>query len=68
MCAKRQRRCPALLAIREEALMEWTAAETYEDVCSCWGRLGGRTTLHRYGREHFRALAKLCRRGTLCKA
>jgi hypothetical protein len=57
MCAKRQRRCPALLAIREEALMQWTRAETYSDVCRAWGRLGGRVTLHRYGREHFSELA-----------
>ena len=28
MCAKRQRRCPALLAIREEALQEGARAET----------------------------------------
>jgi hypothetical protein len=57
MCAKRQRRCPALLAIREEALQEWARAETFEEVRSTWARLGGRTTLHRYGREHFRELA-----------
>jgi hypothetical protein len=61
MCAKRQRRCAALLAIREEALAEWTRAETFEEVCSCWGRLGGRTTLHRYGREHSSELAKASR-------
>jgi hypothetical protein len=51
MCAKRQRRCSALLAIREEVLMEWSRAETFEQVRSCWARLGGRTTLHRYGRS-----------------
>jgi hypothetical protein len=50
MCAKRQRRCAALLALREEALQEWIVAETYSDVCRAWGRLGGRVTLHRYGR------------------
>jgi hypothetical protein len=61
MCAKRQRRCPVLLAIREEALQEWTRAETLDQVRSCWGRLGGRTTLHRYGREHFAMLAKASR-------
>jgi hypothetical protein len=61
MCAKRQRRCPALLAIREEALQEWIVAETFEEVRSCWSRLGGRTTLHRYGREHFAMLAKASR-------
>jgi len=58
MCAKRQRRCPALLAIREEALMEWARAETFKEVRSCWSRLGGRTTLHRYGRSHFSELAR----------
>jgi hypothetical protein len=58
VCQKRQRRCPALLAIREEALMEWTQAESLEDVRRAWGRLGGRVTLHRYGREHFSELAR----------
>jgi hypothetical protein len=61
VCQKRQRRCPALLEIREEALREWTRAETFEEVRSCWGRLGGRVTLHRYGRGHFAALAKASR-------
>jgi hypothetical protein len=56
VCQKRQRRCPALLGIREEALEEWTTAETYSAVCRAWGRLGGRTTLHRYGRQHFTEL------------
>jgi hypothetical protein len=57
MCAKRQRRCPALLAIREEAFEEWTRAETFEEVRSCWSQLGGRTTLHRRGSVWFRTLA-----------
>jgi hypothetical protein len=61
MCAKRQRRCPVLLAIREQALEEWARAETYSDVCRAWGRLGGRVTLHRYGRRHFSELAKASR-------
>jgi hypothetical protein len=61
MCQKRQRRCPALLQIREQAVMEWAKAETFEEVRSCWARLGGRTTLHRYGREHFSELAKASR-------
>jgi hypothetical protein len=61
VCAKRQRRCAALLAIREEALQEWIKAETYSDVCRAWGGLGGRVTLHRYGREHFSELAKASR-------
>ena len=65
MCQKkRQRRCPALLAIREEAFEEWTRAETFDQVRSCWARLGGRTTLHRYGREHFSELARPSRRRT----
>jgi hypothetical protein len=62
MCAKRQRRCDELLAIREAALQEWIRAETFEQVCACWGRLGGRVTLHRYGRGHFSELAKASRR------
>jgi hypothetical protein len=61
MCAKYQRCCSALLAICEEALEEWARAETVEAVCRAWGRLGGRTTLHRYGREHFAVLAKASR-------
>jgi hypothetical protein len=61
MCAKRQRRCPALLAIREQALMEWCDAESLHDVRVAWGRLGGRTTLHRYGPRHFSELAKASR-------
>jgi hypothetical protein len=59
MCAKRQRRCPALLEIREQAFREWTRAETFEEVRVAWCRLGGRVTLHRYGREHFRRLARV---------
>jgi hypothetical protein len=59
MCERKyQRRCPALLQLREEAVAEWTGAETYSDVCRVWGRLGGRVTLHRYGREHYRTLAR----------
>jgi hypothetical protein len=58
MCQKYKRRCPALLALREEAIEEWTRAETRYQVLSCWGRLGGRVTLHRYGRQHFAALAR----------
>jgi hypothetical protein len=58
VCQKRQRRCPELLRLRDAALMEWCAAETYSDVCRAWGRLGGLTTAHRYGRAHFAALAR----------
>ena len=36
-------------------------ASTLHDVRVAWGRLGGRVTLHRYGREHFAALAKASR-------
>jgi hypothetical protein len=61
MCQKRQRRCDELLAIREAAVREWCLAETFEEVCRVWARLGGRTTLHRYGREHFSELAKASR-------
>jgi hypothetical protein len=61
VCRKHARRCPVLLAIREEAFAEWSRAETFEEVRSCWARLGGRTTLHRYGREHFSELAKASR-------
>jgi hypothetical protein len=58
MCQKRQHRCPALLEIRDEALEEWTGAETLHDIRVCWGRLGGRVTLHRYGRGHFAELRR----------
>jgi hypothetical protein len=58
MCKKHARRCAVLLAIRAEAFDEWTRAETFEEVCRVWARLGGRTTLHRYGREHFSELAR----------
>jgi hypothetical protein len=57
MCAKRQRRCAVLLQIREEALQEWIVAETFEEVCRVWARLGGRTTLHRRGSAWFQELA-----------
>jgi hypothetical protein len=61
VCQKRHRRCAVLLQLREEALEEWIRAETYSDVCRAWGRLGGRTTLHRFGRRHFSELAKASR-------
>lgn len=61
MCQKRQRRCAVALQLREEALEEWTRAETLGDVRRSWARLGGRTTLHRYGRGHFAMLAKASR-------
>ena len=57
--AKRERRCPEALALRETACREWCRAETHEQVRSCWGRLGGLVTLHRYGTEHFVVLALL---------
>jgi hypothetical protein len=58
MCQKRQRRCPEALKLREEALEEWTRAETLHEVLACWGRLGGRVTLHRYGPRHFSELRR----------
>jgi hypothetical protein len=62
MCSKkRERRCAALLAIREEALQEWILAETLHDVRVAWGRLGGRTLLHRRGPGYFAELAKASR-------
>ena len=61
MCQKRQRRCAVLLAIREQALEEWTRAESLHDVRVAWGRLGGRTLLHRRGRGYFSELAKASR-------
>jgi hypothetical protein len=64
LCAKRQRRCPALLAIREEALAEWCRAETLHEVRVAWGRLGGKTLLHRRGPAYFSQLARRRRRPT----
>jgi hypothetical protein len=61
VCQKRQRRCAVALQLREEALQEWIRAETLHDVRVAWGRLGGRVVLHRYGRQHFAALAKASR-------
>ena len=58
ICQKHERRCPVLLQMRDEALAEWCGAETYSDVCRAWGRLGGRVTLHRYGRRHFAEIAR----------
>lgn len=58
MCAKGRRRCPEVLALREEALQEWCEAETFEEVRVSWARLGGLVTKHRYGREHFVLLAR----------
>lgn len=63
MCQKRQRRCAVALQLREEALQEWIVAETLHDVRVAWGRLGGRVTVHRYGRAHFSELARRPRRG-----
>jgi hypothetical protein len=68
MCRKHARRCAVLLAIREEALQEWVLAETYSDVCRAWGRLGGLTTAHRYGRGHYSQLARRRRRESASEA
>ena len=65
MCRKHARRCAVLLQIREEAFEEWTRAETFDQVRSCWARLGGRTTLHRYGPQHFSELARRRRRAAV---
>ena len=34
------------------------AAREYGEICAYWGRLGGRETLRRYGREHFSRIAR----------
>ena len=34
------------------------AAADYSEICAFWGRLGGRETLRRHGREHFRRLGR----------
>jgi hypothetical protein len=61
MCQKYERRCAVALQLREEALEEWIVAETLHAVRVAWGRLGGKVTLHRYGRRHFSQLAKAAR-------
>ena len=58
VCAKRQRRCPEALALREAAVAEWCRAETYAQVRATWGRLGGLVTLHRYGSAHYHELGR----------
>lgn len=58
MCRKGQRRCDQLLRHRDAAYAEWSRAEDLRAVRAAWGRLGGLTTLHRYGREHFRQLRR----------
>ena len=58
MCQKHERRCDVALQLREEALREWCTAESLHNVRVAWGRLGGRVVLHRYGRQHFAALAR----------
>jgi hypothetical protein len=58
MCQKRRRRCTVLLELRAQALREWCGADTLHEVRVAWGRLGGRTTLHRYGRRHFSELGR----------
>jgi hypothetical protein len=65
MCQKYERRCAVLLQLREQALLEWSKAQTFEDVCRAWGRLGGNVTKHRYGAQHFSQLARRRRRATL---
>ena len=58
MCKKHQPRCSALLELREQATREWERAQTYHEVVVCWGRLGGKVTLHRYGRGHFAEIGR----------
>jgi hypothetical protein len=41
-----------------DKLAAWIQAQTLHDVRVAWGRLGGRTTLHRYGGAHFAELAR----------
>ncbi len=35
------------------------AAADYSEICAFWGHLGGRETLHRYGRQHFAELGRM---------
>ena len=58
MCQKFRTHCDELRRMADEALAEWAEADSYEDVCRAWAALGGRTTAHRYGREHFVLLAR----------
>lgn len=59
MCRKHERHCGAYRALQEAAYEEWEVAEELEDVRRSWGRFGGLVTVHRYGREHFRLLARV---------
>jgi FMN phosphatase YigB (HAD superfamily) len=58
MCAKGERRCEEREELQLQAGAEWAVAEELEQVRAAWARLGGLTTLHRYGREHFSLLAR----------
>ncbi len=58
MRQKRQRHCDEWRSFRDSAVAEWCRAETFEQVCTAWGRFGGRVTLHRYGRDHYRELGR----------
>lgn len=58
MCQKREHRCEEYRRMQEEAVQEWCSAMELTDVLATWGRLGGRVTLHRYGREHFVAAGR----------
>lgn len=58
MCQKHERRCTIVRNLRDEALQEWSKAETLTEVRRAWSRLGGLTTLHRYGPGHFALLAR----------
>jgi hypothetical protein len=62
VCQERERRCSALLAMREEAFEEWAVAETLHEVRVAWGRLGDRVTLHRDGRGYYAQIDRLRRR------
>jgi hypothetical protein len=53
MCRKHQRHCRELEAVAGQTLREWAEADSLEAVRACWGRKGGKTTLHRYGQRFF---------------
>lgn len=51
-------RCDVWRVLQEQAITEWAEAEELGDVRACWGRLGGKVTLHRHGHQHFSMMGK----------
>lgn len=64
MCQKHQHHCDEYCKLREEAVSEWCEADSLSGVLATWGRMGGRVTLHRHGKEHYQRIGRM---GALAK-